>query len=370
MRHTTRLLLAVAWLGAAVAHAQPVPIVIGQSLPLSGPSFPVANRVQAGAKALVDRVNAQGGIHGRPLELVALDDGGDRQRLAVNVRRLVQERRAVAIVNCLGEAACDEAAAATRALDVPLIGPFSGAASLRLASVRHVFTLRPDDRREADALVRQLQAIAVSRVALFSDGLEPSRAQALAAASQAAGLQMSRIAVQAQARSVDDAFAELARLPAQALVLDLGPEVLDVLSRDAERRREGVPAMVATMSSANLTQLTRLFRDRIIGFTSVVPNPEVSQLPVVREFERDADAYVGPEAFSFEGLASYLHLRLCVEALRRAGPRADPARLGEAIESLGELSLGGLRLHFGRDRHHGSDLVEIGLRSRDGKLRR
>ena len=71
----------------------------------------------------------------------------------------------------------------------------------------------------------------------------------------------------------------------------------------------------------------------------MVPNPETSQLPLVREFERDADDYVGAEAFSFEGLASYLHLRLCVEALRRAS-KLDGPRLAEAIEGLGILNLG------------------------------
>jgi branched-chain amino acid transport system substrate-binding protein len=105
-----------------------------------------------------------------------------------------------------------------------------------------------------------------------------------------------------------------------------------------------VPSVVATLSSVGLTQVTRLFRDRLIGFTSVVPNPEVSQLPLVRELERDADAFVGPEAFTFEGLAAYLHLRVCAEALRRTRGRVDGPHLIEAFEGLGALNLGGFRL--------------------------
>ena len=72
------LLAALPWLrsGAAVGAA-PEAVVIGQSLPLTGTGSPVANRVQAGARAHVERVNAAGGISGRPIELVTLDDAGD-----------------------------------------------------------------------------------------------------------------------------------------------------------------------------------------------------------------------------------------------------------------------------------------------------
>ena len=240
------------WLGmggllSTAALAQPAPLVLGQSLPLSGPAFPISNRVQAGAKAWVDRVNANGGIGGRRLELLSLDDG----------------------------------------------------------------------EQDTAATLRELAAAAP-----------------------------------------------------QALVLNLGPESLELLTRHEAAWRAAVPLTVAALSSPGLTQLTRLLRDRLIGFTSVVPNPEISQLPLVREFERDAEAYVGPEAISLEGLAAYLHLRVCVEALRRAGHRVDGPALASALENLGALDLGGFAVRFSPRQHRGSDHVEIGLRGRDGRLRR
>jgi len=363
------LLWAVAALTVEAAQAASA-IVIGQSLPLTGPGFPVANRVQAGAKALVDRVNATGGIHGRRLDLLTLDDGGDRRRLAANLGKLVREQGAVAVVNCLGERACLEAAAVTRELGVPLIGPFSGAAALRAPMLRHVFTLRPDDRAEADALVRQLRSVGIGRVALLVDGDEPAREQALADALQAAGIAAQRLTMTPQRAALLTALHDLADLGPQALVLNLGPASLELLANEQEAARQAMPGTLAALSSPGLTQLTRLLRDRVIGFTSVVPVPELSQLPLTREFERDAEAFVGPEAFSFEGLAAYLTLRVCAEALRRARPPADGSGLPEAIESLGHVDLGGWPLHFGPGQHQGSDRVEIGLRGRDGKLRR
>ncbi|KQV88869.1 MULTISPECIES: ABC transporter substrate-binding protein [unclassified Roseateles] len=349
---------------SVASAAEQAPLVLGQSLPLTGAAFPISNRVQAGAKALVDRVNAGGGIGGRRLELVTLDDSGDSQRRAANLHKLAREHHVLAFVNCLGERACLQTAALARELNVPLVGPFSGAAALQQPMV---FSLRPDDRREAEALVAQLRAIGIEQAVLLGDGDEPARERALAAALQAAGIRFHPLAMQADSAAT---LRELAAVAPQALVLNLGPESLDLLTRHEAAWRAAVPLTVAALSSPGLTQLTRLLRDRLIGFTSVVPNPEISQLPLVREFERDAESHVGPEAISLEGLAAYLHLRVCVEALRRAGNRVDGPGLASALENLGALDLGGFSVRFSPRQHRGSEHVEIGLRGRDGRLRR
>jgi len=368
MKWRTALLLTFASVAAAQAAPDAKPIVIGQSLPLTGPAYPIANRIQAGAKAWIERINARGGIQGRPVEVVTVDDAADPQRLAANLRKLVQDQGAVAIVNCLGEQACAQAAATTAELGVPLVGAFSGAAALRTPAMTHVFPLRADDKREADALARQLRAMGVSRTAWLADGEEPAREHALANALAAEGIAAARTSVTPS--NIAAALQAAGKTSPQALLLSLGPASADALSRAGTASSEGLPLLVATLSSPGLTQITRLFRDRTVGFTSVVPNPEVSQLPLVREFETDADAYVGPEAVSFEGLASYIHLRVCTAALRAAGSRPDGRRLAEALDHLGTTDLGGLRLQMAPGQRQGIELVEIGLRSRDGKLRR
>ena len=359
--------LALSCAGGA-AWPAPEAIVIGQSLPMTGAAFPIANRVLAGARAEVERVNATGGIHGHAIELVTLDDGGDVRRLAANLRTLVVERNAVAIVNCLGERACLVAAEATRTLHVPLVGPFAGTRSLRSGAHGNVFSMRPDDEREAGVLVRQLRAIGIARAVLLADASEPVRTEALATVLRQGGIEVTRVATLADEENLVAALRAVVQAAPQALVLNLGPETLEALGRLPVAAREGVPSTIATLSSSGLTQLTRLFRDRMIGYTSVVPNPEVAHQPIVRELQRDADAYIGPEAVAFEGLESYLHLRLCVEALRRMEHGATGAHLAESIERLGALDLGGFPVDFGPGRRHGSDFVEIGLRSRDGRL--
>jgi ABC-type branched-subunit amino acid transport system substrate-binding protein len=352
------------------AGAATGPWIIGQSLPLSGAGFPVANRVLAGAKAQVARINASGGILGRMIELVTLDDAGDPKRVGANMGALVHQHHAALLVNCLGDRSCVAAASATRELGVPLIGPMSGALALHSADLKHVFSLHADDEKQATALMQQLQAIGISKVALWVDDTEAMRTAVLLSALQRAGLQVSTFTVDARAATLESAFREVGKRGAQALILNLGYEVLDTLDRLPESVRAMAPFTVLTLSSASLTQLTHLFRERMIGYASVVPNPESVHLPIVRELSRDADAYIGPDAVSFEGLESYISLRVCTEILRRAGTSSDGKHLVEVIETLGALDMGGLHIAFSRDRHHGSNFVEIGMRARDGRLLR
>ena len=82
-------------------HAQAQPLVIGLTTPLSGLNAAFGLGLQHGAQLAVDRANAIGGIGGRPLLLVSMDDRGDPGRAAANATRLL-ERGAVAITGVHG----------------------------------------------------------------------------------------------------------------------------------------------------------------------------------------------------------------------------------------------------------------------------
>src|SRR4029077_20736878 len=75
-RNSLRALIAAACLalgGHAFAQAE-APITIGLSLSLTGATAPAGRQVLAGLEIWRDDVNAQGGLIGRPIELVYYDD--------------------------------------------------------------------------------------------------------------------------------------------------------------------------------------------------------------------------------------------------------------------------------------------------------
>lgn len=96
---------------AAAAASKSVPgisdktIKIGLTGPYTGSAAVAGQGLRAGVQIAVDEVNAAGGIAGRKVELVALDDGFDIPKLVANVRRLVDDEKVYAIVGAAGSQA-------------------------------------------------------------------------------------------------------------------------------------------------------------------------------------------------------------------------------------------------------------------------
>jgi branched-chain amino acid transport system substrate-binding protein len=76
-------------------------IKLGGSYPFSGPASAYAS-IALGAQARFKAENAKGGVDGRKIEFVTLDDAYEPQRAITNVRRLVEQDQVFALFNTLG----------------------------------------------------------------------------------------------------------------------------------------------------------------------------------------------------------------------------------------------------------------------------
>lgn len=99
---TTLLLASCATAGNESSEAQP--IKIGAVSSITGPvSFA---EVPGAAQAVFDRVNAAGGIGGRPIEFISEDDGGDPAQASQSARRLLDENDVVALAGSASLVEC------------------------------------------------------------------------------------------------------------------------------------------------------------------------------------------------------------------------------------------------------------------------
>ena len=78
-------------------------IKLGGSYPFSGPASAYRS-IEQGAQAYFASVNADGGVNGRKIEFVTLDDAYEPPRAVQNARRLIQEEEVFALFNTLGTA--------------------------------------------------------------------------------------------------------------------------------------------------------------------------------------------------------------------------------------------------------------------------
>jgi ABC-type branched-subunit amino acid transport system substrate-binding protein len=103
------ILLAFVLSACTLAHASdkgvtPTEIKLGASAVLSGPLGAQTSEYGVGSRLYFDAVNAAGGVHGRKISYVTLDDGFDVKRAAENTRKLIDEHGVFMIYNNTGTA--------------------------------------------------------------------------------------------------------------------------------------------------------------------------------------------------------------------------------------------------------------------------
>lgn len=351
----------------STAFAASPEIVIGQSVPNGPGSYRATVPLTQGARALVGAVNAQGGINGRRIRLVTLDGGNDPELHAKNVRMLVTEHKAVAIITCAGEAVCKATAAASAEMRVPLVGALSGALSLAYGENPWVFTVRPGYDREAERLVAQVLTLGITRLAVLSDaGLKNDRVTAIRQAFEAKSIKPALVEVNpTDAASINAALSQVGKGKFQAVVVDVLPDTIDALAQGDAALRAAWPSVIVSLASSSLQALGNLFPNRVIGYSQIAPNPDADSMPLTVELQKNAEKYAAGTAINFDGMSAYLAAKVAVQGMRRA-PKLDGEGIAAGLASIDGYDLGGYLVSFAPGRKSGSDWINIGMRSRNG----
>src|SRR5919197_2796221 len=115
-------------------------ILIGTSVPESGPAASYG-LTAGGAKAYFASVNDHGGIFGRKLTLIALDDGYNPARTLANVKRLVLLNKVFALLGVVGTANNLTVLPFLTQQGVPSVAALSGSSLLRQPFHKYLFPL-------------------------------------------------------------------------------------------------------------------------------------------------------------------------------------------------------------------------------------
>ena len=105
-----------------------------------------------------------------------------------------------------------------------------------------------------------------------------------------------------------------------------------------------------------------------VSISQVVPNA-ASSLPVVKECAKALKDAGVSQTMNSTHLESCIGAKVLTEAMRRSKKPGDAKALLAAMGSLGSYDAGGFTVTYSANQHHGSKYVELGMVTRDGKLR-
>jgi ABC-type branched-subunit amino acid transport system substrate-binding protein len=368
----TATLLALAFLPAAQAQGVSADrILIGQSVPLSGANAELGNDIRNGALAYFARVNAAGGVHGRRIELLTLDDGNQVPRAEANTRELVEEKGVFALFGYPSATLSRPALPFVEKHRVPFLAPFTGADPMRVFN-RHVYNMRASYADELEKIVAHYEPFGVKRFSIvyYDDVVGRENMAAVDRALKKRNLAVVSVA----------AFKDRIKPDIEGGVKSVAQGTPDVVilttlykhTADFVRaaRKAGLAAQVASNSFPGASPLARELGPDGSGVivATVVPPPNKRSEPIVVEYRAAIEKQLGKKEYSFTSLESYIAAKVTVEALRQAGPKPTREAFMRALDGMKSYDAGGYFLGFSPKDHNGSSFVELTVLGRDSKF--
>lgn len=341
------------------AAAQTGDILIGQSTHLTGPLAATFKPVLRGQELALDEFNRRGGVAGRKVKLITLDDAYDAKRCVENVNTLIDKHQVTALFGLASTANVGAVLPILAEKKVPLVGVYTGAPNLRAKQHPYFFTTMASYRDEVAQMVKNLATVGRSRIAVayhnspFGQLMLPVVEEVC----KESGTQLvSKAALDIPGNdSVAVVQALAAGNPQAVIFLAFGPALVPFVK--ATRAHLGVPFYA--LSIANSRPLIEALGDesRGLAFTRVVPNALRATTPLTKDYQAVMERAKLP--IDYDHSFGYVNFRVMLELLKRAGKGVTSQSLVTAIEGIGKVDLGGFQLSFSPQNHHGATFVDM-----------
>lgn len=357
---------------AAIAQ-QGASIRLGQSLPLSGPLTELGTEYRDGAQACFKWINSKGGVHGRAIELVTLDDGYVVERTLGNVKQLLESENVLALFGMFGTANYAALLPLLNEQAIPSVAPYTGSDGLRAQKSPTTFWLRASYGDETEKIIDQLTTLGINRIAVFyqDDAFGKAGLGGVEAALARRNLKVLATGVYDKTKNdVSEAVKAIGGADPQAVVMISTYKPTATFVR--QMRAAGRTPQFFALSVVGLKALKAELGAEAAGIaiSQVVPFPENSMTPVVREMRQLPAALLPAAGVTYTTLEGFIAAKVMIEALRRAGPAVSREKLLAALETMKDFDVGGFPVNYVGGNRLGSRFAEVTIISKSGKLMR
>ncbi|HSW06029.1 ABC transporter substrate-binding protein [Aquabacterium sp.] len=345
-------------------------IRIGMVNVQSGPAAGLGKGMLEGALAVFKDVNAKGGVHGRKINLVVADDGYEPNRAVDETLKMIEQEKVFSLFGYVGTPTANAVLPIVKEMDVPLVGAFTGAMTLRQPVTKQLFNVRASYDDEAETLVAHFIEKGAKSVAVFyqDDGFGTAVLSGTEKALKKRGL-----AVAAKGTFQRNTLAIKTGL---AAMLDAKPDAVVMVGPYAplaafikEARGAGLKSQLATVSfvgTDNLVGEVGKAGDGVL-ISQVVPFPADDNAAVAKECRDVIARHAGGAKLGFVNFEGCLTARVLVGALDRAGKTPTRAALVAAMDGMKGVDLGGVTLNLAADNHQAMNQVFL-TQIKDGQI--
>jgi ABC-type branched-subunit amino acid transport system substrate-binding protein len=338
------------------------PILIGQSVPLSGSNMELGEEIRDGALAYFKKVNDAGGVGGRKIEFISLDDGNNAARAGENGRKLIEQNGVIALFGYASAALSAPALPYVAQYKVPFIAPFTGADPMRVFN-RYVYNHRASYADELEKIIDFYSTVGVKSFGILYHDDAVGRENLAAVQRTLAARNFKPIIAVSITRDNPDIKKAVDQVTSGKPDVMITTTLCAPSADFIKGARAANPGMLfASTSFAGPSVLMRALGPSGPGvaISQVVPPVTDRSIPVVAEYTIAFERLTGKQTFGATSLESFIAAKMLVEGLRRAGPK-EPTResLANALDSMSNFDAGGYVVSFTPSNHNGSTFAEM-----------
>lgn len=365
MRKMLQYVCAVALgLGVACAAVAADPIKIGSVLSVTGPAAFLGDPELKTLELYVEKINKDGGVLGRQLELVHYDDGSDATKANSFGKRLIEDDKVDVLIGGTTTGGTMAMIPLVEKVGVPFVS-LGGAVVIVEPVKKWVFKTAHTDRMAAEKVLEDMKKRGLMKVALLSETSGFGQSGRKETEAMAAKLGITLIANETYGPKDTDMSPQLTKIKntpdVKALFifgLGQGPAIVN---RNARQLGFNMPIYHAHgVASEEFIKLSGAAADGVrlpasaLLVADKLPDND-PQKPVVVAYSKAYRERYKEDVSTFGGHA-YDALMLVVDAMKRAGG-TDKAKVRDALEATkGYIGTGG-KVTMSASDHMGLDLT-------------
>jgi branched-chain amino acid transport system substrate-binding protein len=309
-----------------------------------------------GAQLFFTKLNSSGGVHGRKIKIIMLDDGYVPKNAHDNVKTLIENENIFALFQIFGTNPVAASLPLIEQANIPLVAPGTGYESLREPIHKNVFNVTTSYLTEAKGLVEFLiHDKNVEDICTFNQddalGAEGSGNTAKALSKIGKKLKMGGT-YKRQTEEISEAFNYLKKADCKAVILwSQTKPTLAFLKLAKEQHFDPIFVAASPLSGSEFYNEASKLSDNLFMSTTV-PLPNDKSDPFMSKYLSDcgAQALRNDPSF-FEG---YLEAAILTQAIRLAGKQPTRELLREAFEEkMQNAKFGKINVQYNKQNHRG-----------------
>ena len=348
-------------------------IVIAQAIDLSGPNSDIGMDYMAGAKVYFDYINLNGGVNGRKISHLFVDDKGDPGKTVEITNGFIKDDNAQILFGYFGDANVDAVLHEQKfqRSSAVLFAPLSGMDVQ--PGKNDVFFMRASYATEMKKMIGFFLGLGLKKYAVvYSTDSSYGKValQAVEGELKKHDLSLSgKHLVSNDGRGMRAAVQALSVSKPQAIIVILDSLPAAQFVKDYHAMDWGVAMFgMSRINAVPLVELVGLNLATGMMIAQVVPHPNSLSIPLVREhanlmkkFREEAPSHVTMEGF--------IAAKMLVETLKKAGSDLSRDHIASILKERGGVEMGGYYVDFSSG-NRGSNYVDVNVIGKKGKLLR